>query len=155
MAENEERCDPPLGEEEVTAIAASIACYDAPDGTVPDDEPEPLHRAVPAAGGYPVDALGPILGPACRRMADVLQAPEALCGQSLLAAASLAVQQHADIGIDGRHELLSLWCLSIAESGERDQAVELMVTVIAAAGDVKVEIEFGRRRNGDRLIGRH
>jgi hypothetical protein len=87
-------------------------------------EPEPLRRPVPPAAPYPIDALGPVLGPAARRICEVVRAPDALCGQSILAAASLAVQSQADVWIDGRRELLSLWAVSIAESGERKSAVD-------------------------------
>ncbi len=80
-----------------------------------EQEPEPLRRPVPPAPEYPLAALGDILGPAAQRIADTIQAPAAICGQSLLAAASLAVQPHADVLIDGRREPLSLWCISIAD----------------------------------------
>jgi hypothetical protein len=53
-----------------------------------------------------------------------VQAPLALCGQSVLAAASLAAQPHADVSIDGRRHPLSLWAITIAESGERKSAVD-------------------------------
>ena len=86
--------------------------------------PEPLRRPVPPAADYPLDELGDVLGPAAKRIHDVVQAPDALCGQSILAAASLAVQSHADVLIEGRHEPLSLWAVSIAESGERKSAVD-------------------------------
>ena len=86
--------------------------------------PEPLRRPVPPAADYPLDALGDVLGPAAKRIHDVVQAPDALCGQSILAAASLAVQSHADVLIEGRREPLSLWAVSIAESGERKSAVD-------------------------------
>ena len=86
--------------------------------------PEPLRRPVPPAEDYPLDALGDILGPAAKRIHQVVQAPDALCGQSILAAASLAVQSHADVLIEGRREPLSLWAVSIAESGERKSAVD-------------------------------
>ena len=49
MAENEERCDPPLNADEVGAIAASISRYDAPEPAAVDEEPEPLRRPVPPA----------------------------------------------------------------------------------------------------------
>src|SRR5262245_16384928 len=55
-------------------------------------EPEPLRRPLPPADPYPIDALGPILSAAAQRIHDVVQAPAALCGQSILAAAALAVQ---------------------------------------------------------------
>lgn len=65
-------------------------------------EPEPLRRPLPSAEPYPIEALGEILGPAAQRMHEVIQAPEARCGQSVLAAASLAAQAHADVLVDGR-----------------------------------------------------
>jgi hypothetical protein len=47
-----------------------------------------------------------------------------MAGQSILAAASLAVQAHADVEIDGRRELLSLWAMTIGVSGERKSACD-------------------------------
>jgi hypothetical protein len=47
-----------------------------------------------------------------------------MCGQSVLAAASLAVQAHADVEIDGRRELLSLYAFTVGDSGERKGAVD-------------------------------
>jgi len=87
-------------------------------------EPELLRRPVPPPKAYPVDSLGDILGPAADRIHSVVQAPLALCGQSILAAASLATQAHADVLIDGRRELLSLWALSIAVSGDRKSSAD-------------------------------
>jgi hypothetical protein len=86
--------------------------------------PEPLRRPLPPPGEYPIDALGPILGAAARRIHEVVQAPPALCGQSILAAASLAAQPHADVLIDGRRELLGLFVMTIAESGERKSSAD-------------------------------
>lgn len=86
--------------------------------------PEPLRRPPVAPPPYPADALGGCLGTAAARLHAVLQCPLALCGQSLLAAASLAAQAHADVLIDGRRELLSLWHLTVAESGERKSAAD-------------------------------
>jgi hypothetical protein len=89
-----------------------------------DLDPEPLRRRLPAATAYPVDALGAIMGPAAKEMQTAIQAPMALIGSSLLAAASLAVQPLADVTIDGRQYPTTLWLLSIAESGERKTAVD-------------------------------
>ncbi|HEY1811395.1 MAG TPA: YfjI family protein [Kofleriaceae bacterium] len=86
--------------------------------------PEPLRRTILPPAPYPGDALGDVLGPAARALHDTVQAPLALCGQSVLAAASLAAQPHADVSIDGRRYPTTLWCLSIAESGERKTAVD-------------------------------
>ena len=86
--------------------------------------PEPLRRATPPAEPYPMAELGPLLGPAAAAIRRVIQAPDAVIGGSLLAAASLAAQAHADVYLDGRTIPLSLWLLSVAESGERKSAVD-------------------------------
>lgn len=86
--------------------------------------PEPLRRPIPPAEPYPMAELGDVLRPAAESLKRVIQAPDAIIGGSLLAAASLAAQAHADVFIDGRHLPLSLWLLSVAESGERKSAVD-------------------------------
>jgi hypothetical protein len=86
--------------------------------------PEPLRRPLPPSAPYPLDALGELLGQAAARVHTVVQAAAALCGQSFLAAASLAVQAHADVAIDGRREPLSLWHVTVGESGERKSAAD-------------------------------
>jgi hypothetical protein len=86
--------------------------------------PEPLRRPLLPALEYPMDALGSLLGDAAKRIHAVVQAPAGLCGQSVLAAASLAVQSHADVSISGSVEPLSLWHVSIGASGERKSAAD-------------------------------
>jgi len=86
--------------------------------------PEPLRRPLPPALEYPLDALGSLLGDAAKRIHAVVKAPAGLCGQSILAAASLAVQSHADVSISGSVEPLSLWHVSIGASGERKSAAD-------------------------------
>ena len=86
--------------------------------------PEPLRRPVPPPEPYPMTELGPILSPACASLRRVIQAPDAICGASLLAAASLAVQGLANVEQHGRMMPLSLWFLTVAESGERKSAVD-------------------------------
>lgn len=86
--------------------------------------PEPLRRPLPPAPEYPLDALGSLLCDAARRIHDVVQAPAAICGQAILAAASLAVQAHANVTLSGSVEPLSLWHVTIAASGERKSAVD-------------------------------
>lgn len=90
----------------------------------PDMEPESLRRKMPAAEPFPLGALGPVLSAAAKRIHEVMRAPVAMCGQSVLAAAALAAQRHADIEIDGRVYPLSLFQLTIAESGERKSHVD-------------------------------
>lgn len=87
-------------------------------------ESKPLQRELSPPTAFPVDALGELLAPATYKMAEAIQAPIAICGQSLLAAATLAVQGYADIVIDGRVSPLSEFFLTIAHSGERKSAVD-------------------------------
>ena len=86
--------------------------------------PEPLRRPLSHALEYPLEALGSLLGDAAKRIHAVVQAPAGLCGQSILAAASLAVQSHADVSISGSVEPLSLWHVTIGASGERKSAAD-------------------------------
>jgi hypothetical protein len=69
---------------------------------------------------YPVDALGSLLGDAARAIHHKIQAPLAICCQSVLSVASLAAQAHADVILPtGQTRPLSCFFLSIATSGER------------------------------------
>lgn len=86
--------------------------------------PDLLLRPTPAPAPYPVEALGPLHAAALAAQ-DVTQAPIALCGQSALAIASLATQGLADVELlSGAAAPLSLFLLSIAESGERKSSVD-------------------------------
>jgi hypothetical protein len=100
--------------------------FSLPDKEVPKEweEPLPLHRMLPPPEDYPIDALGDVLGPAARKMVEIIQPPPALCAQSLLAAAALAVQPYADVEIDGRNFPLSEYHITIAESGERKTSTD-------------------------------
>ncbi len=86
--------------------------------------PLPLQRIYPDSQPYPSEALGSILGPAVKRLNEVIQAPEAQCAQSILAAATLAVHGHRDVSIDGRRHPISQFFLTIGESGERKSATD-------------------------------
>ncbi|MDP1607810.1 MAG: YfjI family protein [Chlamydiales bacterium] len=86
--------------------------------------PIPLQREVAQSKPFPFDALGDVLGSAAKKIHEVIQAPDAICGQSVLAVAALAAQAHADVSIDGRAMPISLYFLTIAESGERKSAAD-------------------------------
>lgn len=92
-------------------------------GAATSEEPRPLRRPLPPAPLYPVEALGMLAEPA-QRLHEVIRAPLALCCQSVLAAATLAVQPFADVTIDGRSYPLSENFVTVGESGERKSAVD-------------------------------
>lgn len=81
--------------------------------------PQPLVRATPPGPPYPVEALGPLRA-AVEAVQRNRQAPVAIPAQSALSVASLAVQGFADVEtLGGGFAPLSLFCLTVAESGER------------------------------------
>jgi len=86
--------------------------------------PTPLVRATPPPERFPLDALGPILGPAARAIAEIVQVPDALAANSVLAAAALAAQPHANVQTLGGARPLSLFILTIAGSGDRKTSAD-------------------------------
>ncbi len=110
--------------------------------------PEPLRRPVPPPEPYPLAELGPILAPAAESLRRVIQAPDAICGAALLAAASLATQGLADVENDGRIHPLSLWMLSVAESGERKSAVDSEAMRAARAYEKELAKAFADETEG-------
>ena len=89
--------------------------------------PLPLQREIAPPKRFPFEALGPVLGPVAKRIHEIVKAPDSICGQSVLAAAALITQAHADICIDGRAYPLSLFMITAAESGDRKSAVDSIV----------------------------
>ena len=86
--------------------------------------PMPLQRTLPEPEQFPTHVLGEILQPFICKIAEIIQAPIGICGQSVLAAAALAVQGQADIIIDGRVIPICEFFLTIGLSGERKSAVD-------------------------------
>jgi putative DNA primase/helicase len=74
---------------------------------------------------FPFDALGSTLGNAALAICNDVQAPDALAAGSVLAAASLAAQPHADVMLPhGQRVPLTLFVVTGAESGDRKTAVD-------------------------------
>ena len=89
--------------------------------------PQPLVRQIPDCQRYPVEALGPLRGPV-EAAQSATQAPVALAAQSALSVASLAVQAHGDVQALGQAVVpTSLYCMSIAKSGERKSATDKLL----------------------------
>ncbi|HCR96867.1 MAG: YfjI family protein [Halomonas sp.] len=87
-------------------------------------DPIPLVDRI-VAPEYPLEALGSILGEAAERLRYYVQTPPGMAGQSVLAAAALAIQgttdvQRGPIG-DGP---VSLMLMTIAESGDRKSSID-------------------------------
>lgn len=100
------------------------AAADAAEPFTPEP-PRPLRRATPPAEPFPLDALGDVLGLAANGIQDRVQAPAAICAQSVLAAATLAVQGHADVELPtGHRRPVSGYFVTVAETGERKSACD-------------------------------
>src|SRR5690349_7480658 len=106
----------------MTIAAVNKVFDDAADET-PEEQPRPLMRALPPADPFPIEVLGKILGNAAHGIAQIIQVPIAISGQSILAAATLAVQGHADIELPtGQKKPLSGFFLTVASTGDRKTA---------------------------------
>ncbi|PWK32567.1 YfjI family protein [Pseudomonas sp. OV226] len=86
--------------------------------------PEPLVQENETAAPYPLDALGDLLGGAAAAIAEIVQVPEAMAGQSILGAAAMAAQPHVNVHRDGAEIPIVLFLLTIAESGDRKSAAD-------------------------------
>ncbi|MGD0960799.1 MAG: YfjI family protein [Methylomonas sp.] len=96
--------------------------------------PEPLRAPLPPAEPYPVESLGSVLGSAAKALHESVKAPLALCCQSVLAGASLSAQTHFDVKLPwGERKPLSLFLLTVAESGERKTGIDDLVLGAAKA----------------------
>lgn len=99
-------------------------------GPQPPAQPErpaklPLFRAPEPGPPYPVDALPPLLKDAVEAIADKTQCDPAIAAGSVLGAAALAVQAHADVVLPhGQTVPTSLYLVTIAESGDRKSAAD-------------------------------
>ena len=91
-------------------------------GADPPDDVVSRQSANPAS--FPTDALGQVLGEAAIAIQKGVQCSPVIVGQSLLATAALATQGHANIEVDGRVYPLSLFCMTISESGERKSSAD-------------------------------
>lgn len=115
----------------VAGLAIAQAVQQVAAAASADEPKRPLFRAVPPAPAFLAEELGPL-----RDAADAIhlmtQAPMAMCGQSVLAAATLAVQPHRDVRLPGggRKPLTGLF-VSIAESGERKTSVDRLALAMA------------------------
>lgn len=111
-----------------------------------DEGPQPLLREIPRGATYPVAALGPL-----RKIVEPIQAatkaPVAIAAQSALSVAALAVQAYADVETLAGYVPVSLFCLTVAQSGERKSACDRLVMAPvreferARMADYRLELE--------------
>lgn len=91
--------------------------------THPIDCPTPLIKPLPKATEVPIADLGPLAGPVIA-IAELTQASPALALNAVLSSISVCVQGHANAETLSGDVPLSVFCLSIAGSGERKSTVD-------------------------------
>ena len=102
----------------MTAPGIKEAVDAAQQGQV--EPPRPLLRDLPPADPFPLSALGSVLGGAAEAIVDLVQCPAATAGQSVLGAATLATQGHANVELPhGRCAPLSNYYVTVDELGGR------------------------------------
>ena len=95
------------------------------DAALAQDTPRALRREIAPAEPYPVEALGPVLSAAVYAGHECTRAPLAICAQSVLGSATLAVQALADVVLPtGKARPLSLFLVTVAPTGERKTAAD-------------------------------
>ena len=109
------------------------------------DAKRPLYRPLPPAPEFPIRALGPLRDPV-EALQMRTQAPMAICAQSVLGAATLAVQAHRNVELPaaGVKPLTGLFA-SVAESGERKTTVDR----IALAAVYRMEESWRETRQAE------
>ena len=120
--------------------AATIAQNAVAAATAPPDAKRPLFRDLAPAADYPIAALGPL-----RDAAEAIQmktrAPIAICAQSVLAAAALTIAPHFDVVLLNGRTVLTVLCLTVAESGERKSSVDKLALGPVKAKEIKLEAD--------------
>jgi hypothetical protein len=92
---------------------------------IKSESPRPLMRELPPSDPFPIEALGSVLAPTARAIHDRVRAPMAICGQAVLAGATLTVQGFANVKLPmGHQKPLSCFFVSVAATGERKSAVD-------------------------------
>lgn len=96
------------------------------DGEVVEAEgPRPLHRELPSPAPFPIAALGTNGGAVAASIRDLVQVPDSLAGNSVLAVLSLTAQRHVDVQLPhGAVRPTSMDLATSAASGDRKSAAD-------------------------------
>lgn len=114
-------------------------------------EPQPLFKDMPPAALFPMDALGSVGASAARSIQQIVKAPDAICGQSILAGLAVLAQPHADISIDGRVSPTSELFATTGSTGERKSGVDNVATWPHKQHERKLEEDY-KSDNADYVI---
>lgn len=137
-----------LGKLKPEEMAAHLSSANDTKGATAEG-PQPLFRDLPPAEPFPVEAMGKTLRDATGAIEAVIQCPMACAANSVLAVASLAAQGIANVILpigEGKPAPLSLYLLTVLESGERKSSADSMALKPVRAAETKLA-QAGREQN--------
>lgn len=111
--------------------------------------PTPLIRETPDAAPFPVAALGALQGPA-QAIATAAEAPLAMCAASVMAATSLAAQGQRDVETLAGVAPVSLFLLTVAQSGERKSTADRLAMRGVRTFEAELRQDFDAARDSHR-----
>lgn len=108
------------------------------------EQPLPLRKPKTIPSEFPVNSLPKLLREATIALHSKIQAPLAICAQSILAVSNLAVQAHADVmlPIIEQRRPISCFFLTIAESGERKSSCDNEALSAIKEHEAKLKQEY-------------
>lgn len=109
-----------------------------PEQLAPDmDKPDP----------YPVETLPEIMRDAVRAIAEIVQCPVALAGQSVLSAAAYLAQTRSDALSPVKYQMpCSLYMLALADSGDRKSTADKLASKPIAEREQEKQNQFRQAR---------
>lgn len=130
-----------------------MSAYEQTHDEAPRPYPLPLLPETESSAPYPLTALGGVLGSAAAAISETTQVAEALAAQSVLGAAAMAAQPLANVQRDGLTIPLSLFVLTVAESGDRKTAADRLAlhSHYARQNDLQNSYRSEQRKYRDEL----
>jgi hypothetical protein len=113
-------------------------------------EPLPLIRTDDGDERFPLEALYPHLNNVTELLADSIKVPCALAAQSILAAATLAAQKHANVRIFSEARPISSNFLTVAKSGDRKSVVDRAALRAHRQYEKKLKVDY-KAKNLDKV----
>jgi len=107
------------------------------------NEPIPIRPRIADAGEYPIEALSPKLQGAAIAIMDKTLAPAAVCAQSVLAAAALAIQPYINVVLPTGEEVpVSGNFVTVAGSSERKSSADKLALHAVREREAEMQRDF-------------
>ena len=100
-------------------------------------------RGLPPAEEFPVNALSDVMAAGVRALHAKTQAPYGICGNSMVASATLAAQAHRNVKLPtGEEKPISNYYISVAKTGERKSSVDSAANVPVKERQTEMRVYF-------------